>query len=162
MDDEEKLEADQLPPGTTPLWYEVSKGYPKRAILENVSEEIAKISESFKRNLSVTVVYDREKVSDDEEFCQEKSWSYREWEDMMGCEDDCIIALDCLISTSRPHNLLVLITTQQHFVLNSVLDKITSALNSAIEHQNPGYRCTKMSGCPYRGKTLIEKRKPPR
>merc|ERR1711953_123983 len=51
MDDEEKLPADQLPPGTTPLWYDAPKGYPQRAILEKISE-----SEEIS-GLSVTVIY---------------------------------------------------------------------------------------------------------
>lgn len=108
-DDEVKLPADQLPPGTTPLWYDAPKGYPKRAILEKISE-----SEEIS-GLSVTVIYDLRKDRDEgaAEFCQEKGWNYRDWEDMQGSEDDCIIAMDCLISEtiSRPHNLLVVVTT---------------------------------------------------
>ena len=69
--DEEKLPADQLPPGTTPLWYDAPKGYPKRAILEKISE-----SEEIS-GLSVTVIHPRP-IDRDEgaaEFCQEKGWS---------------------------------------------------------------------------------------
>ena len=108
-DDEVKLPADQLPPGTTPLWYDAPKGYPKRAILEKISE-----SEEIS-GLSVTVIYENAKDRDEgaAEFCQEKGWNYREVLDMQGCEDECIIAMDCLQSESisRPHNLLVLVTT---------------------------------------------------
>ena len=108
-EDEEKLPADQLPPGTTPLWYDAPKGYPKRAILEKISE-----SEEIS-GLSVTVIHPRP-IDRDEgaaEFCQEKGWNYRDWEDMQGCEDECIIAMNCLQpeSISRPHNLLVVVTT---------------------------------------------------
>jgi len=106
-EDEEKLPSDQLPPGTTPLWYDAPKGYPKRAILEKISEEIPV--------LSVTVIYLERKDRDEgaAEFCQEKGWNYRDWEDMQGCEDECIISMDCLHSEtiSRPHNLLVVVTT---------------------------------------------------
>ena len=108
-DDEEKLPADQLPPGTTPLWYDAPKGYPKRAILEKISE-----SEEIS-GLSVTVIYYTDKDRDEgaAEFCQEKGWNYRDWEDMQGCEDECIIVMDCLQpeTISRPHNLLVVVTT---------------------------------------------------
>ena len=47
------------------------------------------------------------------EFCQEKGWNYRYWLDMVGCEDECIIAMDCMDteSISRPQNLLVVVTT---------------------------------------------------
>ena len=109
MNDEEKLPADQLPPGTTPLWYDAPKGYPQRAILEKISE-----SEEFS-GISVTVIYRKRKDRDEgaAEFCQEKGWSHKDWEDMQGCEDECIIAMDCLQSESisRPHNLLVVVNT---------------------------------------------------
>ena len=112
MDDEEKLPADQLPPGTTPLWYDAPKGYPQRAILEKISE-----SEEIS-GLSVTVIYYKLEDRDEgaAEFCQEKGWNYTDWEDMQGCEDECIIVMDCLMpeSISRPHNLLVVVTTPDH------------------------------------------------
>ena len=43
---QKKLPADQLPPGTTPLWYDAPKGYPKRAILEITSWDSA-VTRSF-------------------------------------------------------------------------------------------------------------------
>ena len=107
--DEVKLPADQLPPGTTPLWYDAPKGYSQRAILEKISE-----SEEISGR-SVTVIYDERKDRDEgaAEFCQEKRWSYRDWEDMQGCEDECVIVMDILQAEtiSRPHNLLVVVTT---------------------------------------------------
>ena len=110
-DDEEKLPADQLPPGTRPLWYDAPKGYPKRAILEKISK-IKEIS-----GLSVTLIYNQDAESDRDEataeFCQEKGWYRRDWVSMQGCEDDCVIAMDCLTpeAISRPHRLLVVVTT---------------------------------------------------
>ena len=112
MDFAEELPADQLPPGTTPLWYEAPKGYPKRAILEKISEtdEIS--------GLSVTVIFFKTKDRDEgaAEFCQEKGWNYRDLEDMQGCEDECIIVMDRLQreTISRPHNLLVVVTTPDY------------------------------------------------
>ena len=112
MDDEEKLPADQLPPGTTPLWYDAPKGYPQRAILEKISE-----SEEIS-GLSVTVIYWKTKNRDEgsAEFCREMGWKYKEWQDMQGCEDECIIAMNSLQpeTISRPHNLLVLVTTPDY------------------------------------------------
>ena len=109
MDDEVKLPGDQLPPGTTPLWYDAPNGYPQRAILEKISE-----SEEIS-GLSVTVIYYQRKDRDEgaAEFCQEKGWNYRDWVDMQGCEDECVIVMDCLTPETilRPHNLLVLVTT---------------------------------------------------
>ena len=112
MDDEEKLPADQLPPGTTPLWYDAPKGYPKRAILEKISE-----SEEIS-GLSVTVIYlgpnDRDEGA--AEFCQQQGWSYRELDEMAGHEDEAVISMNLLATEaiSRPHNLLVMVTIAGH------------------------------------------------
>ena len=47
------------------------------------------------------------------EYCQQKNWDYRDWGQMTGCEDEVIIAIDCLAPEiiTRPHNLLVMVTT---------------------------------------------------
>ena len=37
----------------------------------------------------------------------------------------------------------------------------TSVLNSLILHQQTDYKCSKLSDCPYTGKTLLEKRELP-
>ena len=80
----------------------------QREILEKISEleEIA--------GLSVTVLYDSyKKDSSGKQFCDEIKWKYRYWDDMRGCEDEAVIVLDCLYleSISRPHKLLVVVTT---------------------------------------------------
>ena len=113
MEDEEKLPADQLPPGTTPpLWVDVPEGNSQRDILEKISQ----LPEMT--NLSTTVIYGGKNDKDEgaEEFCQEKEWNYRGVTDMAGSEDECVIVLDNLNteSISRPHNLLVLVTSAGH------------------------------------------------
>ena len=122
MDDEEKLPADQLPPGTTPLWYDAPKGYPQRAILEKISE-----SEEIS-GLSVTVIYFLPENKDEGAavFCRRKGWSYRDVQDMQGCEDECIITINCIDPEpiSRPRNLLVMVTTgdyQRRYVVVVVI-----------------------------------------
>ena len=108
MNDDQKLEADQLPSGFVPLWFDIKKKgeMSQREILEKISEleEIA--------GLSVTVLYDDEDSSA-KQFCDEIKWKYRDWDDMRGCEDEAVIVLDYLIteSISRPHKLLVVVTT---------------------------------------------------
>ena len=67
--------------------------------------------------LSTTVIYDdgdKNKLA--EEFCREKEWNYRGKVEMAGSEDECVIVLDCLFTEtiSRPHNLLVLVTTPDY------------------------------------------------
>ena len=109
MNDDQKLEADQLPSGFVPLWFDIKKKgeMSQREILEKISEleEIA--------GLSVTVLYNDDEDSSAEQFCDEIKWKYRWWADMIGCEDDVVIVLDCLYleSISRPHKLLVVVTT---------------------------------------------------
>ena len=107
MDDEEKLAADQLPPGTTPpLWVDVPGGYSQRDILEKISQ----LPEM--RGLSTTVIY-YDKDEGAEKFCQEQEWSYRELDQMAGHEDEAVIIMTFLApeSISRPHNLLVVVTS---------------------------------------------------
>ena len=108
MNDDQKLEADQLPSGFVPLWFDIKKKgeMSQREILEKISEleEIA--------GLSVTVLYDDEDSSA-KEFCNEVQWRYRDRDDMRGCEDEAVIVLNILTteSISRPHKLLVVVTT---------------------------------------------------
>ena len=59
---------------------------------------------------------DDDKEEGAEKFCQEKEWNYRDVGDMAGSEDECVIVVDCLWpeSISRPHNLLVVVTSAGH------------------------------------------------
>ena len=103
MNDDQKLEADQLPSGFVPLWFDIKKKgeMSQREILEKISEleEIA--------GLSVTVLYFINEDSSAKQFCDEIKWKYRDWWDMTGCEDEAVIVFDYLFheSTSRPHKL---------------------------------------------------------
>ena len=109
MNDDQKLEADQLPSGFVPLWFDIKKKgeMSQREILEKISEleEIA--------GLSVTVLhYGRDEDSSSKQFCEDMKWRYRDWREMRGCEDEAVILLDCLEpeTISRPHKLLVMVT----------------------------------------------------
>ena len=114
MDDEEKLAADQLPPGTTPpLWIDVPGGYSQRDILEKISQ----LPEM--RGLSTTVIYGLDYEERDEganEFCRGKGWNYGNLALISGSEDQCVIVLNALEpeTVSRPHRLLVVVTTAGH------------------------------------------------
>ena len=110
MKDAKKMDEDQLPSGFVPLWFDIKKKgeMSQREILEKISEleEIA--------GLRVTVLYnydDEDSIA--KQFCDEIKWKYRRWGDMRGCEDEAVIVLDCLYpeSISRPHKLLVMVTT---------------------------------------------------
>ena len=107
MNDDQKLEADQLPSGFVPLWFDIKNKMSQREILEKISEleEIA--------GLSVTVLYhDYNEDSSAKQFCDDMKWRYRYYFDMRGCEDEAVIVLDYLNteSISRPHKLLVMVT----------------------------------------------------
>ena len=108
MKDAKKMDEDQLPSGFVPLWFDIKKEgeMSQREILEKISEleEIA--------GLSVTVLYFTEE-SRAKQFCDKIKWKYRHCRDMTGCEDEAVIVLDCLYpeSISRPHKLLVVVTT---------------------------------------------------
>ena len=108
MKDAKKMDEDQLPSGFVPLWFDIKKKgeMSQREILEKISEleEIA--------GLSVTVLYVDEDSSA-EQFCDKIQWKYRHYSEMTGCEDEAVIVLDYLYpeSISRPHKLLVMVTT---------------------------------------------------
>ena len=73
MNDDQKLEADQLPSGFVPLWFDIKKKgkMSRREILEKISEleEIA--------GLSVRVLYRyKYKDSSAEQFCENMKWKY--------------------------------------------------------------------------------------
>ena len=113
MNDDQKLEADQLPSGFVPLWFDIKKKgeMSQREILVKISEleEIA--------GLSVTVLNGRyNEDSSAKQFCDDMKWRYRDYDNMRGCEDEAVIVLDCLYpeSISRPHKLLVMVTTAGH------------------------------------------------
>ena len=79
MNDDQKLEADQLPSGFVPLWFDIKKKgeMSQREILEKISEleEIA--------GLSVTVLYDDRYNEDSsaKQFCDEIKWKYRDYDE---------------------------------------------------------------------------------
>ena len=111
-DDEVNLSPSQLPAGPSPpLWVIPPREYSQREVLEKLAE----IEEMA--GLSVTVIYDSgDKNEEAAEFCQLKDWHYRLWAEMTGSENQCVIVINCLIieTISRPHNLLVLVTTPGH------------------------------------------------
>ena len=107
MDDDVPLEADQLPPGSVPLWVDVPRHTSHLDIVRAMSE-LKEIS-----GHSVTVLYWGSKDTSAATHCKDLGWKYLDYSQMFGCEDEVIIAIDCLTpeSISRPHNLLVLVTT---------------------------------------------------
>ena len=108
MDDDVPLEADQLPSGSVPLWVDVPRHTSHLDIVRAMSE-LEEIS-----GHSVTVLYWR--ATEDTSaatHCEDLGWRYINYGHMNGCEDEVIIVIDCLYpeAISRPHNLLVLVTT---------------------------------------------------
>ena len=106
MEDDVPVEEDELPQGSTPIWIDVPRETTHLEILQNL-----KLLTSSR---SVTVLY-REVEEDTEaaKYCKQNNWDYRSWVQMFGCEDEVIIAIDCLFpeTITRPHNLLLMVTT---------------------------------------------------
>ena len=107
MEDDVPVEGDELPQGSTPIWIDVPPHTTHLEILKEV--------EQLTSSRSVTVLYGEYGKRDTgaADYCHEKNWHYRHWGEMFGCEDEVIIAIDCLYpeTISRPHNLLVMVTT---------------------------------------------------
>ena len=106
LEDDVPVEGDELPQGSTPIWIDVPPHTTHLEILKEV--------EQLTSSRSVTVLYDEcERDTGAVDFCHKKKWNYRDWGEMFGCEDEVIIAIDCLYTETitRPHNLLVMVTT---------------------------------------------------
>ena len=105
MEDDVPVEGDELPQGSTPIWIDVPPHTTHLEILKEV--------EQLTSSRSVTVLYlDGQRDTGAADYCQEKNWHYKYWGEMFGCEDEVIIAIDCLWpeAITRPHNLLVMVT----------------------------------------------------
>ena len=107
MEDDVPVEGDELPQGSTPIWIDVP---PHTTHLE-ILKEVEQLTSS--RSVTVLYLFDDERDTGAADYCHEKNRHYRECFDMVGCEDEVIIAIDCLIpeTITRPHNLLVMVTT---------------------------------------------------
>ena len=108
MEDDVPLKAEELPGGFTPLWLDVPQATTHLEILTRLSQ-LKEIG-----NKSVTVLCwrdERDRAAEQE--CQRRNWNYRDFGQMYGCEDEVIIVIDVLLpeTISRPHNLLVVVTT---------------------------------------------------
>ena len=106
MEEDDPLDGKNLPQGSTPIWIDVTRQTSHLEILKEV--------EQLTSSRSVTVLYKYGKRDTRaEDYCHQKNWHYRDWREMFGCEDEVIIAIDCLVpeTMTRPHNLLVMVTT---------------------------------------------------
>ena len=108
MEDDVPLKAEELPGGFTPLWLDVPQATTHLEILTRLSQ-LTEIG-----NKSVTVLYwSGERDGAAEQECERLNWNYRDHIQMFGCEDEVVITIDvlCAETISRPHNLLVVVTT---------------------------------------------------
>ena len=105
LEDDDPVDGDELPQGSTPIWIDVPR--------HTTHLEILKEMEKLTTSRSVTVLYDEHEDTGAADFCNEKNWNYRHWKQMFGCEDEAIIAIDCVTTEAiaRPYNLLVMVTT---------------------------------------------------
>ena len=111
MEDDVPLAAEELPEGFTPLWLDVPQATTHLEIVTSLSQ-LKEIG-----NKSVTVLYrPDERDGAAEQECERLNWNYRDLLQMFGCEDEVIIVIDALYpeAISRPHNLLVVVTTAGH------------------------------------------------
>ena len=106
MKDDVPVEKDWLPQGSTPIWIDV----PRKTSHVEILEKMDKLTSSR----SVTVLYKPgEEDTEAAKYCHQKNWVYKNFNWMYGCEDEVIIAFDCLGTEiiTRPLNLLVMVTT---------------------------------------------------
>ena len=124
MKDDVQVEEDELPQGSTPIWIDLPRKISHLVIRSESNPiwrdvpikishlEILQKLEKMTSSRSVTVLYEEEEI-EAAMYSRQKNWDYRDWYQIFGCEDEVIIAIDCLTpeTVTRPHNLLVIVTT---------------------------------------------------
>ena len=101
--------APVLPPGRLPLWVQRNAEESQVSVLEMVKEE-------YTNSLSVTVIHENGKLSEEVRvWCQGQGWRYVREDMMAGSEDQCMVLLgdrgsSYFESISRGRNLLVVVT----------------------------------------------------
>ena len=106
MEDDFPVEGDKLPSGSIPLWIDVPQSTSQLDIL--------KATVLLTSSRSVTVLHWPGQEDDlAAKFCKEKKWEYIDYYQIFGCEDEVVIAINCVApeAITRPHNLLVIVTT---------------------------------------------------
>ena len=107
LEDDVPVDGELLPRGSPPIWLDVPRLTTHLEILKQLDPLLSSVS-------SVTVLcWPGDQDSSATLYCREKKWSYRDLTEMAGCEDEAIVAIDCMNveSITRAHNLLVVVTT---------------------------------------------------
>ena len=108
---DKELNSDNLPEGRTSVWLQKAEVISDVEILERIKSNHVRMSET------VTVLFHGEDGPNDvtKEWCDRNSWSYLDNHQMAGCEDQCVVLMDCpvlLENISRARNGLVIVTTR--------------------------------------------------
>ena len=114
-----ELDPSKLPNSRLPIWIQRGVGVRDEEVLELIKSDYKFPHES------VTLVYDDidDPVLDEKtkEWCRINHWKYCTFLEMIGCEDQVIIILDCrplFEIISRARNQLVIVTTQTFVYIN--------------------------------------------
>ena len=105
--DDQELAEDQLPAGHTPVWIEPPGGATQVQMLERVETMAGQYQD-------VMVLYRRsdERVA---AWCEERGWKYHHANSIYGCEAQCVVLLDCLLTAeriTRARNMLIILNNR--------------------------------------------------
>ena len=112
---ETKSKAEDLPKGVCPIWLRVDEKVSTQDVLKHLDENYIKFSENK------TILYQRSEFekrwqfSGMNEWFTKNGWKCIEAQDITGCEDQCIVLLDCPLYpefVSRARNQLIIITSE--------------------------------------------------
>ena len=107
---DQTLEKSVLPNGKLPIWIQRGNRIKDLDILNYIK------AENLLENESVTVVCKENCNSLIKDWCSQVGWKCLPYDHMVGCEDKCIISLDCLPTfelISRARNYFIFVSTQQ-------------------------------------------------
>ena len=102
---DEELADDQLPAGHTPVWIEPPGGATQVQMLERVETMAGQY-----QDVMVLHHWDRDERA--AAWCEEKGWQYHRANNIHGCEAQCVVLLECGLSTeqlTRARNMLIIL-----------------------------------------------------
>ena len=102
---DEELADDQLPAGHTPVWIEPPGGATQVQMLERVETMAGQYQD-------VMVLYYGGGDERAAAWCDEKGWQYHHAGHIFGCEAQCVVLLQCDLSTeslTRARNMLIIL-----------------------------------------------------
>ena len=117
---DQELADDQLPAGHTPVWIEP----PRDATQVDMLKKVETMAGEYKDVMVLYCVYrrksDSKEIDEAAAWCKEKGWKYHSFEEIYGCEAECVVLLNSSTSLrpeliTRGINRLIIVSTERYY-----------------------------------------------